>query len=391
MWIALLFGLAPATLPDGPAIDVDQFTRMMPVLYAPIHDISFVFEGEVRFVGPASLPEQKGKKPEDFGQRFQGAYALRSDKAALLDVYYRGFPELAPFVHDKLATLGNGKFEILGQTPDLKRGRDAKRVENGSLSRINVSRSPQSFYYLWYFLNNIYTIKVKSKNYQFLGWENVDGNRCLRVRIAAPPGLGPIDRGDYTDFSIDLERGGHPLRVESYEKSRLFTRLSGVELRQFPTPDGKKVWLPVRGRRDSFVWEHSVPGFDIPIFSENQYMVDGSLRINQGLPDSFFSVDEGRGFEGTAASDRLRGRFASLSLRREFEALPPPPPFRTDPAGVRERLERQLAEADRQAKVLDASSEARAATPWTLILQTILVVAGVACLGGALAWRWRGR
>jgi hypothetical protein len=71
--------------------------------------------------------------------------------------------------------------------------------------------------------------------------------------------------------------------------------------------------------------------------------------------------------------------------------MPTPPPIRTDPAGVQERLDRNLAEADRQSERLIASSPARQAWDWPLLIQIILTSVGTISLGVAGWWKWGGR
>jgi len=99
------------------------------------------------------------------------------------------------------------------------------------------------------------------------------------------------------------------------------------------------------------------------------------------LPDSYFSVTNDSALPAPGGPER--------SLRKVFESQPIAQPAPTDPASVRKRIDANLAEAERQSKMLEASSAARDASRWGGLGQAGFAAAGVALLAGAIFWKWR--
>ncbi|HZW34570.1 MAG TPA: hypothetical protein VFF52_27850, partial [Isosphaeraceae bacterium] len=105
-----------------------------------------------------------------------------------------------------------------------------------------------------------------------------------------------------------------------------------------------------------------------------------TVKFNQGLSDGFFSSKK----HALVANDEGLRR-----LQRELDKTPPPkrekiPP--ADPGSRRKRLDEALAEADRQAQQLEASSAARAGLGWSEIFYGTLGLAGVVTLSIAGFW-----
>ena len=67
-------------------MDAAQFERIIRSLHEQIHDVSLVFEGSERFVGPAGV---KRPTDPDYDETFQGSYAYRADGSTWMDTYRR--------------------------------------------------------------------------------------------------------------------------------------------------------------------------------------------------------------------------------------------------------------------------------------------------------------
>ena len=370
MVIPALLGLLITALIDGPEIDEVNFQRLVAGQYSNLRDVTVVFEGERRYVGS---PRTVKGNPIQFSQSYQGTYAWRSDGATLLDVFHKGFEpdgKESPLVRKTFSYFGEKK-ESFVRIPDLKQttfqtssvvGR-AGLFDTGSFARIFFS------WHLGQFKNS------PDSGYKFLGWELVDGHRCLVVEFnllaRAVPENNPVQR-----FWIDLERGAHPLRYEIRGGNALETRVEGIVLSEHQVPGGKRVWLPIRGEYQDFgrrAWISTSP-----LFVETYSVVGGSVRINQGLPDEMFSARWNGNLAGT---DEMK------YLRRLTLNVPKQPRGRTDPVGVKKNLDRMLVEADRQSKMLEASSAAREVWGWTPILQVVFVTAGIALLIGIVLYK----
>ena len=243
---------------------------------------------------------------------------------------------------------------------------------------LNGSPSPQSFTYYWYF-QAFATLGGGLPGYEFLGWEEVAGHRCLKVKLGIAPGVDTVDIHDI--FWIDVARGGHPLKVESYYKGNLLYRVAPIELSRVNAADGHPVWFPVKGEVNVF---GTIGGeFDqYPTARETYGVVMGSLQLNIDLPDSVFVVH--------TKPRRQIGNSTALRSEHPVEARQPKVErLKTDPASVEARLNAQMAEADRQAKEIEASSPARASWGATGAAQAVLALLGVVLIGSGGVWMWR--
>jgi len=156
-------------------------------------------------------------------------------------------------------------------------------------------------------------------------------------------------------------------------------------------PDGSAFWLPVRSVRRSFDDEDRI--FGEPLYERSMAIVEGSLQLNPDLPNALFSVARASALPLPGELERIEKGAKSGKLRLQFESqpTPKPEPLKTDPVSVRGRIDKHLAEANRQSKELEASSPARRSWDGAMALQLGFAAAGVALLGGVAARKWRNR
>lgn len=372
MWSILAACAMMTAQASEPVVDADQFLRLVREASSQIESVRFTFESRARFVGPAGLTED----PQRHERSCQGVYAFRSDESTLLSSYLQGSSAERPAVHETLAML-RGRLESVTLTPGAKEPPRAL-VENGGPGSFAKPGSPELILYLWYFKS---LKDLNDRGYEFQGWEDVGGHRCLKVQIgrfrkgAGDAPKSPSRSGLMTEtvYWIDLEHGGHPLRVEHYSDGRLSARVDEIRLEQFPAAGGKSLWLPVHGEIATFRWARS-DFHEAPVLLETCDVTPGSARLNDRLPDAVFTVKGGRGaFEDA----RLR------RARQEFDKAKPPPRTDIDGAG------RELANADAGGEPLEATSAAREAAFWTPVTQLFLAFSGAAVLAAALVLRRR--
>jgi hypothetical protein len=180
-------------------------------------------------------------------------------------------------------------------------------------------------------------------------------------------------------YWIDLARGGHALRMEHFWGSTLRVRVHGIRLAEFKAPGGLPIWLPVYGVVDTFSRDRRTS--DVPTLREEYHVMRSSVRLNAGIPDERFSTS----WRAETATSESLAR-VKAEYRRQLQN-PPPRPSKTDPESVRQRLELQLAEADRQAKALEASAPASLAAQSGQILRYALVVSGAILIAAAVFLR----
>jgi hypothetical protein len=169
----------------------------------------------------------------------------------------------------------------------------------------------------------------------------------------------------------------------------LVSRTDRIELVQFTGLDGALVWLPVGGVTETFGVPPSYS--TVPTFRETLGVVQLTAVVNRGLPDDRFKVDwkptTGPNPTSVASTTPMSGAVEEIrATQKKLDAYRPPPP---DGASVQQRLDRALAEADRQSDALVASSPARRRWNPTLISQIVVGGAGLILLVLALFARRR--
>ena len=366
--VACLLGHTAQDADVSPA----QLVRIVDGLHEKVRDLAFFYEGTNHFESPtANHPPQ----PSRFTERFEGAYHYRDDGNTYLDFYLKR-DEFRPLFGRKIYALDGDRLETIQIAPDSRAMQTAPEISRGSPAALNMPLSPNRFLYYWYFRE---LSEAGAGGLKVSGWERVDDHNCLKIESNLNPMSNDLDERRL-HLWLDLERGGHPLRVERRDGGNLSSRVHSVRIEEVPLPDGETTWLPTLATHDSFIWGNDY--FDEPVIRETTGIVTRSIRVNQGLDDAHFMIDWGMK-EGTPGSGQLRREFQRL------RSTPGVPRERNDPGSVQERLQAQLAEADEQARMLEAFSAARTNWGWTQTLQLGFGTAGVALLVGIFYFRWK--
>ncbi len=367
MYATVLVLSVLATQPGTAGVSPEQFSRILQGALSEIRDVSFMYEGIYRL----EIPNIPGKTDAELEQyriknrrQYQGLYSWRGDGSERVDYYLQtGGPDNVRYYS---FSLFGGKTISLIRDADRRFGPvydDHEKQNTWLLSDF----TPHNMNYLWYYKD---LGDPGAQNYRDLGWEDVDGHHCLKVRIDNGK-MAPSEKNPYTCFWIDTERGGHPLRVEKfYWPPFLAGRVYSIELKKIDLRGGKHAWLPISGIEDTFVTgiqEHSQE----PVYHVVSRVLPDTIRVNEGIPDSAFALRIG---DPPRSDDRV--------LRRNFDAAyaKSPPPERTDPKSVEERLTRRLEEADRQSAMIDASSSSQGSWSATLLAQIGFFSAGAALI-----------
>ncbi len=370
--LLLLISLMQAPVAEAP--DAAQALRLVKGLHEGIRDFSFVYEGNMECVGPERIVGKETKERDLWKHHFQGELSYREEDGAALVNFYQINAAPGSVVSQTKWSFLKGAAQERILVPD-KGIRNPKPVTTGATQEaLNQPDSPYRFFFHWYFhgLSEADASRVEGR-----GWEVVDGHKCLVVDIIKIPG----EQGVKDRFWIDLDRGGNPLRYEEIGgASTVRCRTHDIRLTKLKAGE-KEVWLPISGTQDSFLWNSSYHAD--PIYRANFSVVNGSIRINTGLSNGDFSVMKPDSADPKAKELKLSGQY------RDAMSRPPPDPVKTDPKSVRERIDAHLAEADRQAKMLEASAPSRESWSWVGAVQVTVAVAAVALIGTALMMRRR--
>jgi hypothetical protein len=337
-------------------------------------DVSMVYEGATRYVGPARLSP---KKPEVFASHYNGLYLYRNDGAVLCDIYRRREIPESPMVRERFAYLGGQLGETV-LSPELRHVPLDTKSNTTAPSTLDRTGVPNRFLYLW-FLN--WASGMSTTQFRSDGFEQVDGSMCLVISVDVYPQFAR----EYTMVAklwLDVARDGHPLRIEWTKGGKLLLRTHSIRLEQFTLPGGVHYWFPIQGVTDSFLWGQEY--LDQPALREEYNVVRGTLKFNQGLKDAAFSLQSDQKALWGAQSDALQKYFDSLVAKLHTEAEP------RDPESIQKRLVLQLEEAKRQSQLLEASSATRESWFEANILQIVALGLGVTALIAALFFLKRG-
>ena len=370
--LLLLISLMQAPVPEVP--DAAQALRLVKGLHEEIRDFSFVYEGTAENVGPERIVGKETKENDRWKHHFQGILSYREeDGAALVDFYQLNAAPGSVVSQTRWSFLKGATQERIF-VPDKGIRNPKPETTGGTQEVLNQPNSPYRFFFHWYFHG---LTEADAERVQVRGWESVDGHKCLVVDIIKTPG----EKGIRDRFWIDLERGGNPLKYEEIGgTSTVRCRTRDIRLASVKA-GAREVWLPVEGTQDSFLWDTSYHAE--PIYRSTFSVVNGSIRVNAGLGDGDFSV-MGPDPTGSKVNDlALSGQY------RDAISRPAPPPIRTDPAGVRERIDAQLSEADRQGRTLEASAPSRESWSWVGALQIVAGVTAAVAIVAAVMMRRR--
>ena len=345
--IPILLALV-AVAQEDPLIDARTLFAVFERYHASFRDISFLYEFCFTDLRKAGDKEPDPAKV----RRSQGLYAYRSDGATLRDEFSQGNGNRP--VARIITSILHNRMEGLNASPDLQPSVRDRIPESapGGPGVLAGPGSPERILLAYYYP----TLGDPTEHeVEFQGWEEVDGHRCLRVRMlrqARSLLKGWVGGLPFIELWVDMKRDGCPLRYELYRGDELEVRCEITRLEQLPLPGGRTLWLPVAGKTMTFLGQEG-PGKIIhtknPVTLEDIGVLLETVQFDAGLSDNFFSVKK-QAF--VSSDEQLR------NLQRELDKAPKPVTKRqpADPASRQKRLDEALAEADRQAERLQASS-----------------------------------
>ncbi len=358
----------------GEAVSREDLLRLLRASREKLSDVEFVYEGSLKQLRNPDFEKvpKRFRNPHPLGpddaMRFQGRFAYRRDGRAHLDLYTWQAPGEHPVTRNVACLIGDGKVHL--QTFHPGGGPLGPALsEPGGISYFLGGYRP------WHFDVFPWLVSLLSDSghyeYEFVGWEDLGGRRCLAVR------LQDLAKVYINEFWIDLERHGNVLRFDEVVRGKRISQAIDVDLVQVSDARGEIFWLPTRGRYVCFqdLWTL----LDEPVTEETFGIIQGTLLINRGLRNDRFMLAYRPG--ATAAVAVQRAGTAAVAVQRKDSTI------RTvdGSKSLDDRLDSMLAEADRQSSELEASSPDRSGTPrnfwsWALAGAGIVSILSAAVL-----------
>lgn len=362
--LCLSGGLATA---DDRDVTREALLATLESIQAEIRDVELIYEGSIRFrpTPDADLVPIKNRSPKPYRTEFfQGSYAYRTASLVHLDLYTWEGDEMDD--PGRVVWSFAADRKSLSSQPFVAGGGPSGPVQNESswFGFFFQSQHPGRFHLT---PRLIAYLRDKDHTYRQGGWELVDGQNCLIADISTSSG-GRVDR-----FWVDLQRLGHVVRHEHRLNDQLVWDDTVDVLRQVAGRDGKLAWFPMKS-----TYRHYDGGFRLyaePTSIEVSGVVQGTIRINQDLPDSRFRLD----YRADRAEPPPAWRKAEAArTARKSEGS------RTE----RERLETQLAQAnERDAELRSSGGEG---SSWIARNAAQLGLYGLGAILIFAAWRIRG-
>lgn len=343
-------------------------------------NVSFLYEGSI------AATAKNPSNPSTVS--FQGFYAYRSDGATLLDIFTLGSGD--PPIKRTVMALIKGEIRTLNATPDSDpplRNREPD-VRPGGPGVLPQHVSPERIFLSW----NFSRLKDPSDHEcEIKGWEDVNGSRCLKIRYLEFPRSslkGAVGDPLYTTTWVDLAHDGYPRRLEMRQGGELVFLTEITDFAQLDLPNGRRLWMPRSGKTWTFTGT-SDKGAPIrtknPSYEETTSVLINTVKFNQSLPDEFFSVKKHALLTSDEGLLKLQREMERIVAAKAKEVVP------ADPKSRKQRLDAAFEEAERQSKMLEASSAAREGAGWTEFAVWSMGIFGVVLvsLGGLFYWRSR--
>lgn len=350
---------------SGEKVDAAQFHRLLKAQMEMLRDVSFVCEGEVRYVGPK---EATRDELAAFEEKFQAEFICKNNRNLYIDIYH--YKHLASVVNRRTSAVLDGRLSRLSVSNPRK---PAIHPSPGGIKGVFELGSPLTYYI--YPLLQLYE-NPDDLGFEFEGWQDVGGHRCLVATLRVVSGSDKLKKR----YWFDMARGMHPLKAEAYQDDQLIGTLTDVELIQVKGGDGSSVWFPVRAVSSLHTWDGEF--LKIPALLISNHVLETSLLVNVGIDDREFDLKR------RTSNSPPRGINREWLGILEDNKRPKP---RTDPQSIKESLDRTLSEADRQARFLDASASASEENAWSQSWPVGLGVLAMLSLLGAGFLRWRSR
>lgn len=273
------------TCQADPEIDRSRFLDLMKGLHSDIKDYQLKLDGRVLAVDPL--------EPKATRKKFKTTYAYRADGTTYMDIFYTYPPDVASPSERQTFTFDPKQQKVLKLVRDPDEKGAARRFDGSvaGTSELVFDGSPERFIELRHW-SQFYD-RPDALAYQFDGWEDIGGHKCLHISVVLNPDRAADSEPVMDRFWIDMKRGGHTLKRERRYGFKLLFRVQNIKLEEFTIPGGKKIWFPVHGEFESFNPHDRLRGeelSDAPVLRDTYDVIKDSLLVNQGIPDSRFSV-----------------------------------------------------------------------------------------------------
>jgi hypothetical protein len=355
-----LFAAATCTsthdLPQS--IDREQLARLIDGAKSDVRDYSFEFEGTIEWPRLARINLRHPDRPEGVLERFSGTFTERMDGARKLELF-RVINEYSSMEHFVSARL-NGEVRTA-----TRNGQNA--IAKIGISKLKSTRIPGPSNYAKLLLQDVVLAFARSNlPYKYLGTRIIDDLECVGVEFreydVPPPQAANVPTHR---FWIAISRGAQVALYEERFGENVAKRTTTLDFKKLTAPTGNSIWLPVAGTHEIRVTTDFAKNnaelifLDEPVSVESLKIIGKGPRLEQNLPDSFFSIKPRPGDQVSDEIKKAQYEFGQYMVRAANEKNKPA----TDHE-IQQNLDQLLKDSDTLARELKASSPARDGPTW---------------------------
>ena len=378
VFLALALSLVRMTQPESTDHRVEDLCNVVRGLQRDLVNIECEYEGGIVFT-----KEILGTSEDRPDGSFTGLFLRRRDGAWLYDDYSQDLTKPSAALYRETILIKDGRRTVLARTVDAPNS-GAGVVRDAGFPSLYESRSPFRVFCIDHLVS---ALDYSDKRLEIQPADTVDGHRCEVLDVIQ--GSDPSKDHQYTitlRFWIDLERGGHPIRIdESYPGREMITRLVVEGIEQFDA-GGKRIWLPTKSTFEGFSWvgpNRKIVRKSFPTSRERIFLIRDSLRFPKEIPESRFKLNY---TPGTIISDNLKKKHVEFSKQKPVVAKEGKRPTRDE---TEQQLQEQLRLAEEQMKELRASSWEREGDFPLGVVALVVGSVVVLAVGGFLLLRQR--
>lgn len=342
--ISILLATALALPPDeskGRESDALSLVTLMESLQSEVKDFRCEYEGTVEFKNE-TVKKARKLKADGLDDTFSGVFIWKSGGDTYVNALHRHEPEGT--INREQMVITKGKAEHYLRQNDSPLGSAAitdplfvNPDRSGSLGEI-------------FLIDTMKRLMSMNDMAATVADEESEG-RKLKVLTFTQKSSGWL----FQRFWIDLRRGGHSVRRETYSANDALVGRATIDLARFQI-DGSEVWMPVSGEIEGHASiKDGKPYFPKePTMIEKIYINSGTLEFNKRPPPSTFSINYKPGTPITDNLRRVQTEFGRQQVGR-----------RVSKPETESMLRDQLAQAENQKKELVAGSPERNGPGWT--------------------------
>jgi hypothetical protein len=340
-----------------PTITPSELQSLVAASNRGITDVELMYEGSVLLDKSIMTPMKTNRN-----YHFQGTFAYRKDGVSHIELDIDKTLFGGGHVTSRYCTNNYKVFES-NVDPDNRIDNPNYSAKPGGIPSMNKPASYLRMYFvpLLGFSQHYY----HDNTCNVIGWESIDNAKCLHVEFS---------QGSVVDkYWLDVSRGGNALKYELNVNGITRYVVNNVVLEQVDFPGNDAVWLPIQCTVSTHL-NRDLSYSPTPIYNEVYKVLDGSILLNKGLPDSRFTIDW-----NSTRKPRLVSGASKKSLKRGNSPI--------DIKSIDNDLNSKLSIANEQSEQL--STKDSSSTSLTTLLQVTGIALGTIFLGAAVFLKWR--